>query len=81
MHLWKGIGLAFFVSGLICYYTPVTNWLTLHFGNSVGRFSGIVFSVVGWAIIGATLAFCAGIRYQQSRTKSSQRSLLVNERK
>jgi hypothetical protein len=61
--------LGYFLSlvGFIMYLPPVMQWLTLHFGETIGRFSGIVSFVIGWAILGAHLAFSAGFKYQHQR--------------
>lgn len=80
MRLLKIIGLALFVLGLVGFYPPVTHWLTLHFGHAIAQYSGIVSCVVGWAIIGSSLAFSAGFRYQQNQAEKSIRNMLVNER-
>ncbi len=80
MRLLKIIGLALFVLGLVGFYPPVTHWLTLYCGHAVGQYSGMVSCVVGWAVIGSSLAFSAGFRYQKSRIEKSHRNMLANER-
>jgi hypothetical protein len=81
MRFLKIIGMVLFVTGLAGFYPPATHWLTFHFGHAAAQYGGLVSCVVGWAVLGASLAFSAGFRYQQSRVETSARNVLVNERK
>lgn len=67
MKLIKKIGLLLWLSGLIMYIPPVMNSLTLHFGPTIGHYSGVVSFAVGWSLLGAGLAFSAGWKYQRER--------------
>ena len=74
MHLLKRVGLLISVLGLFLISPPLTNWLTLHLGSSFGHYTGIVAFVFGWAIIGSSLAFSAGSRYQQEKQEKKAES-------
>jgi dipeptide/tripeptide permease len=65
----KKLGYLLSLLGLIMYLPPVVEWLTLHFGETIGHFSGIVSFAVGWAVLGASFAFSAGFKYQHERIK------------
>jgi hypothetical protein len=71
MNLWKKLSLLLCLVGLIMYLPPVAHWLTLHFGHNIGQLTGIVSFAIGWALLGAGLAFSAG-RY---RLSSSQKEI------
>jgi hypothetical protein len=55
--------------GLILYLPSAKDWLTLHFGQTAGQFSGLVSFIVGWSVLGAGMAFSAGAKFQRSRVK------------
>jgi len=69
MKLMKKLGILLCLLGLIMFLPPVANWLTLHLGDTVGHFSGMVSFVTGWAILGAVLAFSTGLKYQYKRIR------------
>lgn len=65
----KKLGLFFCLFGLMLYLPPAKNWLTLHIGQTIAQFSGLVSFIVGWSVLGAGLAFSAGAKYQRARIK------------
>lgn len=65
----KRLGYSLSLVGFIMYLPPVMELLTLHFGETIGHLTGVVSFVIGWAILGAHLAFSAGFKYQQERIK------------
>ncbi|MGA8179632.1 MAG: hypothetical protein WB792_06205 [Desulfobacterales bacterium] len=69
MKVVKKLGYLLSLVGFIMYLPPMMELLTLHFGETIGHFSGIVSFAIGWAILGAHLAFSAGFKYQHERIK------------
>ena len=69
MKVFKRLGYLLALIGLIMYLPPVMEFLTLHFGEKIGRFSGLVSFAIGWGILGACLAFSAGFKFQHERIK------------
>lgn len=67
--LLKKLGITLCLSGLALHLPPVMRWLTLYLGDTIGRFGGIVCFALGWSILGAMLAFSAGIKYQHVRVQ------------
>lgn len=67
MKVIKRLGYSLSLVGFIMYLPPVMEWLTMYFGETIGRLSGIVSFVIGWALLGAHLAFSAGFKYQHER--------------
>ncbi|MEJ2657736.1 MAG: hypothetical protein P8012_11160, partial [Desulfobacterales bacterium] len=58
----KKLGFSLSLVGLIMYIPPVMKSVTLLFGETIARFGGVVSFAVGWAILGAALAFSAGFK-------------------
>ena len=73
MKVIKNLGYFLSLVGFIMCLPPVVEFLALHFGETIGHFSGTVFFVTGWAILGARLAFSAGSKYQHERIKKELR--------
>jgi hypothetical protein len=65
----KKLSLLLCLFGLVLYLPPAKDWLSLHIGQTVGRFSGLVSFIMGWSALGAGLAFSAGDKYQCARIK------------
>jgi hypothetical protein len=69
MKVIKKLGYLLLLIGFIMYLPPVMEILTLHFGETIGHFSGIVSFAVGWGILGAHLAFSAGFNHELEHIK------------
>jgi uncharacterized membrane protein (DUF485 family) len=69
MKVIKKLGYLLSLLGLIMFLPPVMELLTLHFGVTIGHFVGIVSFAIGWALLGAQLAFSAGFKYQNECIK------------
>jgi hypothetical protein len=69
MAIVKKLSISLCLLGLILHLPPAKDWLTLHIGQTVGQFSGLVSFTMGWSIMGAGLAFSAGAKYQRSRIR------------
>lgn len=69
MKIVKCIGILLAFLGLVLYLPPVTNSVAMFFGEPIGRFAGMVSFTAGWAVLGASLAFSAGFKYQFTRIR------------
>jgi hypothetical protein len=71
MKVIKRLGYSLSLVGFIMYLPPMMELLTLHFGETIGRLTGVVSFVAGWAILGAHLAYSAGFNHQRERIKKN----------
>jgi len=69
MKFLQRLGLSLSVLGMILYIPVTMNWLTLHFGERIGQFTGLVSFALGWALFGACLSFSAGKFYAHRKIK------------
>jgi hypothetical protein len=67
MKFLKKLGLLLCLLGLVMHVPQVVNWLTLYFGDTMGSCGGLVSFAIGWALLGACLAYSAGIKFQRAR--------------
>ena len=69
MKILKRLGLILSILGVITHVAPLNNWITMQLGETMAGICGNVAFAVGWSILGAGLAFSAGISFQRERIK------------
>jgi len=67
MKLMRKLGLFLCLLGLIMHVPQVVEWVTLYLSDAVGSVGGLVAFAMGWALLGADLAYSAGIKFQRTR--------------
>ena len=63
----KKLGILIAAIGVFIIITSFLNGQPVEQGGRIGSISGLVAFAIGWALLGASLAFSAGFKYQQKK--------------
>ena len=68
----RKLGILIAAIGVLIHFTPFVNGQTVEQGSNLGSISGLVAFAIGWALLGASLAFSAGFKYQQKKLEEEK---------
>ena len=72
MRVLSKLGILIAVCGLIIHFAPSVSGQPVQEGSDIGSFSGLIIFAIGWALLGATLAFSAGFKHQQQKLEEEK---------
>lgn len=72
MRFIRILGISVALIGLIIHFVPLASGQTIQQGSTIGSNGGLIAFAAGWALLGASLAFSAGFKYQQKKLEDEK---------